>query len=75
MKVCDIVVNFEGPYDQTEGLGFEASNYKEYDAPEWIENYEPSKFCHLVYNATQKQMAEAIRMSKERRAGWGICDR
>lgn len=69
MKVCDIVVNFEGPYERTEDLP-EANSYNDYDALAWTRDYERSKFCHFVYNATQKQMTKAIVLSKERRAGW-----
>ena len=62
MSVGDILTNFEDGYTDY------ANNYWQ---PEWVKNYDASRFWHLVLNVTSAQdMRNAIRLSKERNAGW-----
>lgn len=62
MSVADVLVTFEGSYEAyTTG----------YSAPAWISDYPPERFWHLVYaTPTEAGMREAVRLSRERNAGW-----
>ncbi len=62
MAAADIVVTFEGTY---------AAYLSRYSAPGWIRRYAPSRFWHLVHSTPGvRDMQNAVRLSKERRAGW-----
>ncbi len=56
----DIIVNFESAY----------SSYVNWTPSSWVNNYPASRFWHLVYGATQANMASAVSLSRNRRAGW-----
>jgi len=62
MAVADIVLTFEGSYE----------DYKKiYHQPDWVSKYPAGKFWHVVYKAaTVDDMKETVRLSKERNAGW-----
>jgi excisionase family DNA binding protein len=63
LAVADIVVNFEGTY----------ANYasESYSQPEWIKKYPATRFWHLVHTAaTKADMQDAVRLSRERNAGF-----
>ena len=63
MDVADVVVNFEDTY----------ANYRaeSYSQPEWVSEYPPTRFWHLVHAApTTADMQEAVGLSKERNAGF-----
>lgn len=62
MTAGDILVTFEGTYK---------TYTQPYAAPAWVRNYPASRFWHLVYaTPTAGEMAQAIRLSKQRNAGW-----
>jgi Spherulation-specific family 4 len=62
MEVADTIVTFEGPYEKYAN---------DYLAPSWVSRYDPKRFWHLVHSTpTIGNMEMAIRLSKERRAGW-----
>ncbi len=62
MAAADIVVTFEGAY---------AAYLSRYSAPGWIKRYAPSRFWHLIHSTSRiLDMRNAVRLSKERRAGW-----
>lgn len=63
MSAADVLVTFEGDYSTYVGSG--------YAQPGWVRNYSASRFWHLIYGAPDvASMQRAIRMSKQRRAGW-----
>ncbi len=60
VEASDIIVNFEGEY----------SNYLSWQASGWETKYPTDRFWHLIYNANETEVASAILLSKQRRAGW-----
>ncbi len=59
MAVGDEVVTFEGTYD----------TYRRATVPAWTAGYAPSRFTHLVYATTKRQLSSALDLSARRRAG------
>ena len=61
MAVSDIVVNFEGSHEKY---------VSSYSAPDWVKNYEPNRFWHLVYDSPDAAtMKQDVATSKGRNAG------
>jgi hypothetical protein len=60
VEASDIIVNFEG----------DSSTYLSWQASGWESKYPADRFWHLIYNAEQTEMANAISLSKQRHAGW-----
>ncbi len=61
MPVSDIVVNFEGSHEKY---------VSSYSAPDWVKNYEPDRFWHLVYDSPDAAtMKQAVAASKGRNTG------
>lgn len=60
IKAADILLNFEGDFNA----------YQNWIPDPWVYKYNPQRFWHLVHDANQSQMSEAIRLSKGRHAGW-----
>ncbi|WP_179893980.1 spherulation-specific family 4 protein [Streptomyces sp. gb14] len=59
-QAADTLVTFEGSYDR----------YRTWTPPAWAASAPPSKSWHLVYEtATRSRMEDAVRLSKQRRAG------
>lgn len=62
MAVADIVVTFESDY---------AAYVKRAPDPAWVRRFPAERFFHLVYAAPDAAaLANAVRLSKARRAGW-----
>jgi chitodextrinase len=59
--IADVSLTFEGTYE----------TYLDWQPPAWQRGRDPRRFWHLVHaTATQEQMAEALRLGKERGAGY-----
>lgn len=71
MAVGDVIVNFEGSYDNTGPPPIFRTYTDDYLAPSWVADYPPERFWHLVYTAWDvAAMQHAVALSKERHAGW-----
>ena len=61
MPVSDIVVNFEGSHEKY---------VSSYSAPDWVNDYDPGNFWHLVYDSpSATTMKQDVAASKGRNAG------
>lgn len=60
MRAADIIVNFEDPF----------AAYQNWMPSPWVYKYPAQRFWHLVIDADQAQMLEAVHLSKGRHAGW-----
>ena len=61
MPVSDVVMNFEGSHD---------SYVSSYAAPDWVGDYLPDRFWHLVYDSPDAAtMKRDVTLSKGRNAG------
>ena len=61
MSVSNIVVNFEGSHDKY---------VSSYSAPDWVKDYDPGRFWHLVYDSPDATtMKQDVATSKRRNAG------
>lgn len=61
MSVSDIVVNFEGSHEKY---------VSSYSAPDWVKDYDPGRFWHLVYDSPDATtMKQDVTTSKGRNAG------
>ncbi|MHB2036853.1 MAG: spherulation-specific family 4 protein [Nitrososphaerales archaeon] len=61
-SISDILVTFEGNY---------ADYLTSYNNTSWTNNYPPSHFWHIVYNATTvTEMQNAIQLASQRGAAW-----
>jgi hypothetical protein len=60
MDIADVLVVFEGPYDSYVTRGF----------PDWVLEYPPQRFAHLVYDTGGASMGDAVRLSASRNAGY-----
>lgn len=59
--IADVSLTFEGTYD----------TYRDWQPPAWQRGRDPNRFWHLVHaTATKEQMSEAMRLGKERGAGY-----
>ncbi|GGP01677.1 hypothetical protein LDL08_01140 [Nonomuraea glycinis] len=59
--IADVSLTFEGTYE----------TYRSWQPPAWQRGRDPRRFWHLVHaTATQEQMTEALRLGKERGAGY-----
>ncbi len=67
MTVSDIVVNFEGYYDT-----YKNSFNSCCTNPNWVTNYAPSRFWHLIHTAPTdtNKIQEVVQLSQQRQAGW-----
>lgn len=62
MGVSSTLVTFEGSY---------GDYVRNYSAPNWANKYSTDRFWHLVHGTSDIEgMEEAVRLSKQRRAGW-----
>jgi hypothetical protein len=59
MSIANVVMVFEGPY----------SAYLSDQVPGWISRYSPSQFAHVIYETPASDLASAVSLSRERRAG------
>ena len=59
MSIANVVMVFEGPY----------SAYRSDQVPSWISQYPPSQFAHVIYDTSASDLASAVSLSRERRAG------
>jgi hypothetical protein len=59
MSIANVVMVFEGPY----------SAYLSDQIPSWISQYSPSQFAHVIYETPPSDLATAVSLSRERRAG------
>jgi Spherulation-specific family 4 len=59
MSIANVVMVFEGPY----------SSYLSDQVPSWITQYPPSQFAHVIYETPSSDLATAVSLSRERRAG------
>jgi hypothetical protein len=59
MSIANVVMVFEGSY----------SSYLSDQVPSWISQYSPSQFAHVVYDTPASDLASAVSLSRERRAG------
>jgi hypothetical protein len=63
MSACDIMINFEGDDAVTP--------YASFTPADWVSNYDPSRFWHLVYNVqTLAEMQSIAQLSKGKNAGY-----
>jgi hypothetical protein len=60
MKIASVVMVFEGSYQSYLGV----------HVPRWVRHYRPDRFAHTVYAATRADLAGAIKLSRDRRAGY-----
>lgn len=59
--IGDVMLTFEGTY----------GSYLDWEPPAWHRNVDPRRLWHLVHaTSTQDQLAHAMRLSKQRRAGY-----
>jgi len=56
----DIIANYEDVY----------ANYINWTPASWVSKYPASKFWQIVYSTSSANMANAIKLSKSRNAGW-----
>jgi Spherulation-specific family 4 len=59
MSIANVVMVFEGPY----------SAYVSNRVPSWVSQYSPSQFAHVIYETPASDLASAVSLSRERRAG------
>jgi hypothetical protein len=59
MSIANVVMVFEGPY----------SAYLSDQVPSWISHYSPSQFAHVIYQTPPSDLASAVSLSRQRRAG------
>lgn len=59
MSIANVVMVFEGPY----------SSYVSDQVPSWVNQYSPSQFAHVIYETPQADLANAVSLSRARRAG------
>lgn len=59
MALSDQVVTFEGTYD----------SYRTAQVPAWTANYPATRFTHLVYSTSRRNVADALSLADRRRAG------
>jgi hypothetical protein len=59
MSIANVVMVFEGPY----------SVYLSDQVPSWVSQYSPSQFAHVIYETPASDLASAVSLSRERRAG------
>ena len=71
MSASDILVNFEGFFEQP-SQGDPGQWYKgNYLAPSWVSEYPANRFWHIIHTAnTVEKMQAAVKLSKDRNAGW-----
>jgi Spherulation-specific family 4 len=60
MSVGNVVMAFEGPF----------TTYQSLRIPAWARQYPADRFAHTVYATTQQSVAGAVRMSRQRNAGY-----
>jgi hypothetical protein len=60
MSVGNVVMAFEGPY----------ASYLSLRIPAWAHRYPATRFAHTVYATTGAVMANAVRLSRQRNAGY-----
>jgi hypothetical protein len=73
MKAADIVVNFESYYIAPAGsndASYAEGQAHSWELRAWERKYPPERFWHLVHGTSQADMGTAIRLSKQRNAGW-----
>lgn len=58
---ADIIVNFEGSYNQY---------VRSYSAPSWVASAPASEFWQIIYNTPAANLSQAITLSKARNAGY-----
>jgi hypothetical protein len=59
MSIANVVMVFEGSY----------SAYVSDQVPSWVSRYSPSQFAHVIYDTPASDLASAVSLSRERRAG------
>jgi Spherulation-specific family 4 len=59
MSIANVVMVFEGSY----------SSYLSDQVPSWISQYSPSQFAHVIYDTPSSDLASAVSLSRNRRAG------
>ncbi|WP_179817388.1 spherulation-specific family 4 protein [Allostreptomyces psammosilenae] len=62
LQVADQVVTFEGPW----------SAYRWLQAPDWVADHPPERFCHLVYGVPHRYLDAALRMCQWHGAGTAL---
>lgn len=60
MDCSDIIMDYESSYDSYISASF----------PSWRNKYDADRFCHLIYEASQAESANASILAKERNVGW-----
>jgi hypothetical protein len=60
MSVGNVVMVFEGSYAQ----------YLSDQVPGWISRYRPGQFAHVIYATPEPDLADAVSLSRARRAGF-----
>jgi Spherulation-specific family 4 len=59
MSIANVVMVFEGSY----------SSYLSDQVPSWVSQYSPSQFAHVIYETPSSDLASAVSLSRQRRAG------
>jgi hypothetical protein len=59
MSIANVVMVFEGSY----------SSYLSDQVPSWASQYSPSQFAHVIYDTPGSDLASAVSLSRQRRAG------
>ncbi|HEX4655831.1 MAG TPA: spherulation-specific family 4 protein [Streptosporangiaceae bacterium] len=60
LQVANVLVAFEGPYAEYRGL----------QVPGWVRHYRASRFAHVIHNTPLADLARAVRLGRQRRAGY-----
>jgi hypothetical protein len=60
MSIASVVLVFEGSY----------ASYLQDQVPGWISQYQQDQFAHVIYATPQPDLADAVKLSRERRAGY-----
>jgi Spherulation-specific family 4 len=60
LSVANVVMIFEGSY----------ASYQHLTLPGWVDRYPPGRFAHTVYAAPAGAVASAVRLARDRNAGY-----
>jgi len=60
LSVANVVMIFEGSY----------ASYQHLNLPGWVDRYPPGRFAHTIYAAPAGAVASAVRLARDRNAGY-----
>lgn len=60
MSIANVVLVYEGSY----------ASYLQNQVPGWVSQYQPDQFAHVIYATPRTGLADTVKLSRERRAGY-----